>query len=67
MSHVTELVLNRLKYNTILLIQLDCPAALERIKEGRPITIKDDKGNTSKAIADTVSVSESFLVLSAWF
>jgi hypothetical protein len=37
--------------------QLDCPAALERIKEDRPITIKDDKGNTSKCIADIVSVS----------
>jgi len=35
--------------------RLDCPAALERIKEDRPITIKDDKGNTGKAIADTVS------------
>ena len=42
--------------------QLDCPAALERIKEGRPITIKDDKGNTSKAIADTVSVSTCVLL-----
>ena len=41
-------------------IKLDCPAALERIKEGRPITTKDDKGNTSKAIADTVSVSKKF-------
>ncbi|KAF5299335.1 hypothetical protein FQA39_LY02508 [Lamprigera yunnana] len=30
--------------------RLDCPAALERIKEGHPITIKDDKGNTSKCI-----------------
>jgi hypothetical protein len=39
--------------------QLDCPAALERIKEDRPITIKDDKGNTSKCIADIVSVSTS--------
>lgn len=38
-------------------VQLDCPAALERIKEDRPITIKDDKGNTSKCIADIVSVS----------
>ena len=37
--------------------QLDCPAALERIKEDKPITIKDDKGNTSKCIADIVSVS----------
>lgn len=36
--------------------QLDCPAALERIKEDRPITIKDDKGNTSKCIADIVSL-----------
>ena len=45
-------------YVFVVFCQLDCPAALERIKEGRPITIKDDKGNTSKAIADTVSVSE---------
>lgn len=30
--------------------RLDCPAALERIREDRPITIKDDKGNTSKII-----------------
>lgn len=37
--------------------QLDCPAAMERIREDRPITIKDDKGNTSKCIADIVSVS----------
>ena len=37
-------------------LQLDCPAALERIKEDRPITIKDDKGNTNKSIADIVSV-----------
>ncbi|KAF5279534.1 hypothetical protein FQR65_LT03356 [Abscondita terminalis] len=36
--------------------RLDCPAALERIKEGHPITIKDDKGNTSKCIADIVSL-----------
>jgi ESCRT-I complex subunit VPS28 len=36
--------------------RLDCPAALERIREERPITIKDDKGNTSKLIADTVAV-----------
>lgn len=34
----------------------DCPAAMERIREGRPITIKDDKGNTSKCIADIVSL-----------
>ena len=36
--------------------RLDCPAALERIREDRPITIKDDKGNTAKTIADIVSV-----------
>ena len=36
--------------------RFDCPAALERIREGRPITIKDDKGNTSKCIADIVSL-----------
>lgn len=36
--------------------RMDCPAALERIKEDRPITIKDDKGNTSKCIADIVSL-----------
>jgi len=35
--------------------RLDCPAAMERIKEDRPITIRDDKGNTSKCIADIVS------------
>ncbi|XP_064625108.1 vacuolar protein sorting-associated protein 28 homolog [Lineus longissimus] len=37
-------------------MKLDCPAALERIKEDRPITIKDDKGNTSKCIAEIVSL-----------
>lgn len=40
----------------MIAFQLDCPAALERIKEDRPITIKDDKGNTSKCIADIVSL-----------
>ncbi|GFO17224.1 vacuolar protein sorting-associated protein 28 [Plakobranchus ocellatus] len=34
--------------------RLDCSAALETIREDRPITIKDDKGNTSKCIADIV-------------
>jgi len=34
--------------------RLDCPAALERIREDRPITIKDDAGNTSKSIANIV-------------
>ena len=36
--------------------RLDCPAALERIREDRPITIKDDKGNTSKVIASAVAL-----------
>ena len=38
------------KYN------LDCPAALERIREDRPITIKNDSGNQSKVIANVVSL-----------
>ena len=29
---------------------------MERIREDRPITIRDDKGNTSKCIADIVSL-----------
>ncbi|MCL4118745.1 UNVERIFIED_CONTAM: hypothetical protein GTU68_008737, partial [Idotea baltica] len=36
--------------------KMECQAALERVREGRPITIKDDKGNTSKCIADIVSL-----------
>merc|ERR1711970_1363814 len=36
--------------------RLDAPAASERIKEDRPITIKDDKGNTSKLIAEIVAL-----------
>ncbi|KAH3696335.1 hypothetical protein DPMN_083798 [Dreissena polymorpha] len=36
--------------------RLDCPLALSRIQEDRPITIKDDKGNTSKCIADIVAL-----------
>ena len=43
--------------------KLDCPAAYERIKEGRPITIKDIKGSTSKCIADTVSVSQMLSIV----
>ena len=34
----------------------DCHAALERIREERPITIKDDKGNTYKCVFDITSV-----------
>jgi len=36
--------------------KLDCPAALQRIKEDKPITIRDDKGNTSKCIAEIVAL-----------
>ena len=36
--------------------QLDCPAAILRIREGRPITVRDDRGNMGKSIAETVSV-----------
>ena len=35
---------------------LDCPAALERIHEGRPLTVKDDRGNVQKSIAEIVSL-----------
>ena len=35
---------------------LDCPAALERIKEGRPLTVADDRGNVQKSIAEIVSL-----------
>lgn len=43
-------------YRCIFVSQLDCPLAMERIKEDRPITIKDDKGNLNRCIADIVSV-----------
>ncbi|XP_071275228.1 vacuolar protein sorting-associated protein 28 homolog isoform X5 [Agelaius tricolor] len=36
--------------------RLDCPLAMERIREDRPITIKDDKGNLNRCIADIVSI-----------
>ena len=35
---------------------LHCPAAMERIKDGRPITVRDNRGNVSKAIAEIVSL-----------
>lgn len=35
---------------------LECRAALDRIREDRPITIKDDKGNTHACIAEIVSM-----------
>ncbi|XP_048795557.1 vacuolar protein sorting-associated protein 28 homolog isoform X2 [Lagopus muta] len=36
--------------------QLDCPLAMERIREDRPITMRDDKGNLNRCIADIVSL-----------
>jgi ESCRT-I complex subunit VPS28 len=36
--------------------RMNCPAAMERIREDRPITIRDDKGNTSLCIANIVSL-----------
>jgi ESCRT-I complex subunit VPS28 len=36
--------------------RMNCPAALERIREDKPITIRDDKGNTSLCIANIVSL-----------
>lgn len=44
----------------LTLYKMNCAAALERIREDRPITIKDDKGNSSKCIADIVSVKIIF-------
>ncbi|XP_014749289.1 PREDICTED: vacuolar protein sorting-associated protein 28 homolog [Sturnus vulgaris] len=43
-------------YPNPLPFQLDCPLAMERIREDRPITIKDDKGNLNRCIADIVSL-----------
>ncbi|CAH1640861.1 unnamed protein product [Spodoptera littoralis] len=40
--------------------RLDCPAALERIRENKPNLIKDDKGNTNKYIAEIVSLRLEF-------
>lgn len=41
--------------------RVECPAALERIREDRPITVKDDKGNTLKCIAEIVEMFITFL------
>jgi len=41
--------------------RIQCPAALERIREDRPITVRDDKGNTLKCIADIVELFITFL------
>ncbi len=35
---------------------LHCPVAIERIREGRPISVRDDRGNLSKSIAEIVSL-----------
>ncbi|XP_038218357.1 vacuolar protein sorting-associated protein 28 homolog [Zerene cesonia] len=47
--------------------RLDCPAALERIRENKPNLIKDDKGNTNKYIAEIVSVSKVLYVTNIQF
>ncbi|XP_008642611.1 PREDICTED: vacuolar protein sorting-associated protein 28 homolog, partial [Corvus brachyrhynchos] len=36
--------------------QLDCPLAMERIREDRPITITDEKGNLNRCISRTFSL-----------
>ncbi|MFH4982798.1 hypothetical protein AB6A40_009507, partial [Gnathostoma spinigerum] len=36
--------------------RIEYPAAMERIREDRPITVKDDKGNTLKCIAEIVEM-----------
>lgn len=41
--------------------RVDCPAALERIREDCPITVKDDKGNMPKLVADIVELFITFL------
>ncbi|VDN00927.1 unnamed protein product [Thelazia callipaeda] len=41
--------------------RIECPAALMRIREDRPITVKDDKGNTLKCIAEIVEMFITFL------
>lgn len=51
-----NLYFQRKDFKDVSVIQLDCPLAMERIKEDRPITIKDDKGNLNRCIADIVSV-----------
>jgi len=40
----------------VRMYKLECPLALQRIREDKPITIRDDKGNTSKCIADIVAL-----------
>ena len=41
--------------------RIQCPAALERIREDMPITVRDDKGNALKCIADIVELFITFL------
>lgn len=36
--------------------RIHCPAALERIREDRPITTRDDKGNIMKCIQEIVEL-----------
>uniref|UniRef100_A0A1I7RYD2 Vacuolar protein sorting-associated protein 28 homolog n=1 Tax=Bursaphelenchus xylophilus TaxID=6326 RepID=A0A1I7RYD2_BURXY len=41
--------------------RINCPAALERIREDRPITVKDDRGNVLKNIAEIVELFITFM------
>ena len=36
--------------------RMNCPLALDRIKDDRPITVKDDKGNVGRSIAQIVAL-----------
>ena len=42
---------------------LDCPAALQRIEEGKPITVKDDQGTRDcVAILHFLSIANMILI-----
>ncbi|KAI6225880.1 Vacuolar protein sorting-associated protein 28-like protein [Aphelenchoides besseyi] len=41
--------------------RINCPAALERIREDRPITVRDDRGNVLKNIAEIVELFITFM------
>ncbi|KAI6241247.1 Vacuolar protein sorting-associated protein 28-like protein [Aphelenchoides fujianensis] len=41
--------------------RINCPAALERIREDRPITVRDDRGNVLKCIAEIVELFITFM------
>ncbi|KAM6340288.1 vacuolar protein sorting-associated protein 28 homolog [Alca torda] len=47
---------HKVEINKLLQDVLDCPLAMDRIKEDRLITSKDDKGNLNRCIAHIVSL-----------